>query len=727
MIRRNSQKGIGHYLCKRVLFFSLFLVAFFTLFQAGLDYRNRMATIPKTIGRINVEQLEESLWEVDSQALQLQAEGIVHFPYISYASISDQNSVMARAGEKKDKGVLTRTIPLTRMYNGREVAIGSLYLQADTGEVFHDVLNDIALIFIFQSAMVSIVALLIFGLFELTVTRHLSSAAGYFRAFDAGVNLPLKLEKTGRRDELDTLVDAFNDMRQKLDSAYRKQLSAEKKFRDLLETVRLAAVMLDRNGNITFCNDYLLNLTGWSREEAIGNSWVDMFVPDEARERVKTVFKTVLGSEGPTHYENPIITREGKIRHIVWDNSVLRDHNGDVLGTASIGSDFTEHRRLEDQLRQAQKMEAVGQLAGGVAHDFNNILSAIVGYAHLTLMKMGEDSPLKDNLEQILKASERAATLTQSLLSFSRKQAMSPKPVDLNGIMKGLDKLLARLIREDIEIRMRCPMEGLVIFADKGQIEQMMINLITNARDAMPKGGRIMVDTGELLMDESFIEAHGFGKEGKYAFIYVSDTGHGMDEQTRRRMFEPFFTTKEQGKGTGLGLSLVYGVIKQHRGYIDIYSEPGMGATFKIYLPLLEGRAAEEEQGKVPPAAMEEGSGTILVAEDDPQIRRLNATVLRENGYTVVEAVDGEDAVRKFSEYPGGVQLLVTDCIMPRKNGKEAYDEIRRKDPSIKAIFLSGYAEDVISKEGLLVEGINFIVKPVTPSILLKKVKELLS
>lgn len=729
MVKGNSKNGIGHYLCKRTFFFSLFLVSLFTLFQAGLDYRSRMTSIPRILRRINIRQVEESLWDVDSQDLRIQTEGIIHFPYINYSAVvEDHGSVLAQAGEKKKSGVMTRIIPLTRRYNGREIALGSLYLQVDTRSVLHDVLNDIALIFVSQSVMVSMVAFLIFGLFEFTVTRHLSSAAGYFRAFDAGVNLPLKLEKEGRGDELDAMVDAFNDMRRKLDSAYRKQLNAEKKFRDLLETVRLAAVMLDQNGNITFCNDYFLSLTGWGREEALGMNWFSTFLPEEAGQRVKEVFRSVAAGES-SHYENPIMTRDGRVRQIAWDNSVLRDHNGEVLGTASIGMDVTEHRKLEEQLRQAQKMEAVGQLAGGVAHDFNNILSAIVGYAHLGLMKLAQRDPMKDNLEQILAASERASALTQSLLSFSRKQVISPRPVDLNEIVKGLDKFLARLIREDIEIRMRCSGGCLSIFADKGQIEQMIINLITNARDAMPGGGRIMIDTGMLFMDGSFIDSHGFGKEGRYAFIYVSDTGQGMDEKTKRRIFEPFFTTKELGKGTGLGLSMAYGAIKQHNGYIDIYSEPGMGSTFKIYLPLLDGCAVPEDQTaeKTLQGPMEKGSGTILVAEDDEQIRRLNATVLRGNGYDVIEAVDGEDAVRKFEKNAGDVRLLITDCIMPRKNGKEAYDEIRSKAPGIKAIFLSGYAQDVISNEGLLDDGINFIVKPVTPFSLLKKVKELLS
>ncbi len=725
--QKNSRRGIGHYLCKRILFFSLFLVALFTLIQAGLDYRNRINNIPRDIGKINIRQLEESLWDFDNQGLNIQADGILHFPYLNYAAILDKGKVLAQAGEKKNNGVIVRTIPLTRQYNGREMTFGSLYIQADTSRVFHDVLNDILLIFIFQASMVAVVALLIFSLFEIAVTRHLASAANYFRSFEAGMDKPLALVKIKRGDELDTMVEAVNSMRRNLDSAYRKQLNAESKFRDLLETVRLSAVMLDINGNITFCNDYFLSLTGWSREAALGNSWFNMFLPDENKGEIKTVFRSVLDSGEPSHYENSIITRDGKLRDIVWDNSVLKDHDGNVVGTASLGLDVTEHRKLEDQLRQAQKMEAVGQLAGGVAHDFNNILSAIVGYAHLSLIKVDEKGPLKGNLEQILRASERATTLTQSLLSFSRKQVISPKPVDLNEIVKGMDKFLLRVIREDINIKIQCCQAPLTVFADRSQIEQMLINLTTNARDAMPEGGHITIETGAMLLDEKFIEAHGFGEKKEYAFIYVSDTGYGMDEKTRRRIFEPFFTTKEQGKGTGLGLSMVYGVIKQHAGNIDVYSEPGRGATFKIYLPIVRGRAVEKEPGRPIHAPLERGSGTILVVEDDPVIRQLNSTVLRENGYDVIEAVDGEDAVRKFGENSARVRLIVMDCIMPNKNGKEAYNEIRKTSPSVKAVFLSGYSEDVISKEGLIDKGVDFIIKPVAPSDLLRKIKAALS
>ncbi|HWR57821.1 MAG TPA: PAS domain S-box protein, partial [Thermodesulfovibrionales bacterium] len=502
-------------------------------------------------------------------------------------------------------------------------------------------------------------------------------------------------------------------------------ISAEKKFRNLLETVQLAAVMLDQNGNITFLNDYLLGLTGWSRDEVLNKNWFDLFIPEDMRASMRSLFKTNMETETMLHGENHIVSRNGSLRLIVWDTVVLRGAEGNAIGTASIGIDVTEHRKLEDQLLQSQKMEAIGQLAGGVAHDFNNILSAIVGYASLSLMGMSGDDLLRGNIEQILNAAERATTLTQSLLAFSRKQVMNPKPNNLNNIVKKMEALILRLIREDIEITTTVAENDLTIFADSGQIEQILMNLVTNARDAMPKGGNILIRTASVNMDREFVAAHGFGKEGRYGLLAVSDTGEGISAETKERIFEPFFTTKEQGKGTGLGLSMVYGIVKQHDGYIDVYSEQGRGTTFKIYLPLFRGFAAEKDMGtkSIP---LKGGSETVMVAEDDEQLRKFVATILSNYGYTVIEAVDGDDAVAKFSEHSNSIDLVVMDVVMPKKNGKEAYDEFRIIKPGVKAIFVSGYAEDIISKEGLLDPGIEFIPKPVSPSDLLKKVREVL-
>ena len=525
-----------------------------------------------------------------------------------------------------------------------------------------------------------------------------------------------------RKDHFVTVFDVITERKR----AEEAVAASEKKFKDLLETIQLVAVMLDSDGNITFCNDYLLNLTGWSRDEVLGKNWFDIFIPEEGRALICDVFKKVIAKDTVmSHYEDVIMTREGKQRLIVWDNTALSSSEGNIIGTASIGVDITEHRKLEEHLRQSQKLEAIGELAGGVAHDFNNILSAIVGYAHLTLMKLPGDDLLRGNLQEILRASDRAVTLTQGLLAFSRKQVMNPKPVDLNDIVRAHEKLLARLIREDIDLSTSFAEHKLMIFADSVQIEQILMNLVTNARDAMSKGGHIIIRTQRTSLDGEFIMAHGYGEEGYYALLSVSDTGEGMDAETKERIFEPFFTTKELGKGTGLGLAMVYGIVKQHSGYITVDSESAMGTTFSIYLPLIKNVTAEER--KTPEAVTAQGgTETILIAEDDAALRKLFSTILRHHGYQVIESVDGEDAVKRFTDNKGRVCLVIMDGIMPKKNGKEAYQEILAMTPAIKTIFLSGYAEDIISKEGLLDPGINFILKPVSPVALLNKVREVL-
>jgi two-component system, cell cycle sensor histidine kinase and response regulator CckA len=503
-------------------------------------------------------------------------------------------------------------------------------------------------------------------------------------------------------------------------------VNAEKRFRDLLEHVQLAAVMLDLNGNIIFCNDYLLGMTGHARDDVLFRNWFDLFAPQESRKLMKAEFSAnILQNTLPPHSESTLVTRDGSTRLVVWDNAVLHSPEGEMTGTASIGKDITEQQKLEEQLRQSQKLEALGQLAGGVAHDFNNILTAIVGYVHLSLMKTQDDEGLRNNLEMIIEAANKATALTQSLLSFSRKQIINPQPHSLNKIIKRLQTFLSRLIREDIAITTACGETDLMIFADSGQIEQILMNLVTNARDAMPHGGQITIRAEAVLLDEDFVTAHGYGTVGNYALLSVTDTGKGMDSSTKERIFEPFFTTKEQGKGTGLGLATVYGAVKQHNGYISVCSEVEKGTTFKIYLPLFKGFSGTERNG-TECNSLPRGSETILIAEDNNELRELAHHILHKYGYTVIEAADGNDALAKYKDNKDRVQLLLLDAIMPKKNGKAAYREIQALNPSIKALFMSGYAEDIIMGEGMFEEGINFIIKPITPSGLLRKVREVL-
>jgi two-component system cell cycle sensor histidine kinase/response regulator CckA len=418
------------------------------------------------------------------------------------------------------------------------------------------------------------------------------------------------------------------------------------------------------------------------------------------------------------HYDN-----DGNLLFIETKAFPLKDSLGRIVSAIEIHNDVTDKKRLEDQLRHAQKMEAIGTLAGGIAHDFNNILTAIIGYGTLLQLKIPENNVLRSHVDQILMSTERASSLTQSLLAFSRKQPMHFKTVDLVALVDRTQKLIARLIGEDIDIKIVAHRTPVMIKADTGQIEQVLMNLAANARDAMPKGGLLTIETSIVELDGEFIRTYGYGKTGTYGLLQVRDTGAGMEEKTLKRIFEPFYTTKEVGKGTGLGLSIVYGIVKQHNGYINASSEPGKGTGFMLYVPLISDPL--EETLPVESEDLEGGLATILVAEDDDNVRNLTRAVLEGFGYTVIDAVDGEDALKKFREHEKDIQLLFMDILMPKKNGTEVYAAIKQDHPDVKALFTSGYSADLMRAKGIVVEE-GFIAKPVSPRDLLKHVRKTL-
>jgi two-component system, cell cycle sensor histidine kinase and response regulator CckA len=367
-------------------------------------------------------------------------------------------------------------------------------------------------------------------------------------------------------------------------------------------------------------------------------------------------------------------------------------------------------------------MEAIGIFAGGIAHDFNNMLTVIIGHGTLLTMKMAKDDLLVQNVQQILASADRAASLTQSLLAFSRKTPLETMPHNLNDIIGQIVKLLVRLLREDIEVQTELTEEDVTIMADPGQIEQVLMNLATNARDAMPKGGIFRIGTEIMELDREFIRVHGYGTPGRYASLTCSDNGVGMDKETAQRIFEPFFTTKEIGQGTGLGLAIVYGIIQQHNGFINCYSEPGIGTTFRIYLPLTKSVPTEEASWLE--ALPIGGTETILLAEDDTAARDLTRQILETFGYTVIEAVDGEDAVSKFVANKDQIDLTIFDVIMPHKNGKEACHDIQKICPDIKFLFTSGYATDIFNER--YIQEAHFLQKPIIPTLLLKKIRKII-
>jgi signal transduction histidine kinase/ActR/RegA family two-component response regulator len=381
-----------------------------------------------------------------------------------------------------------------------------------------------------------------------------------------------------------------------------------------------------------------------------------------------------------------------------------------------------EHER-EAQLRQSQKMESVGRLAGGVAHDFNNLLVAINGYSDLTMRRLPEGDPLRRNIEEIRKAGERAAALTRQLLAFSRKQVMQPKVLCVNDVVADMDKMLRRVIGEDIELTAKLDPELGYVKADPNMLEQVILNLCVNSRDAMPSGGRLTVETSNVMLDDEYVGLHVSVRPGAYVTLAVSDTGVGMDEETRQRIFEPFFTTKEKGKGTGLGLSTVYGVVQQSGGHVWVYSEVGHGTTFRVYLPRVDA-VAKETASEPAATALYAGTEKILLVEDDDMVRLVAREIISSSGYTVLEATRMSEAVRHCAEN-SDIALLLTDVVMPRINGKELSERLTKMLPRMRVLFMSGYTETVVH-DGVLEQGLNFIQKPFTPSSLLRKIREVL-
>lgn len=432
-------------------------------------------------------------------------------------------------------------------------------------------------------------------------------------------------------------------------------------------------------------------------------------------------------ADGKVHHAERRVDRPAGASFFEITSSPLRDGAGAIVGGIELVRDVTERKRAEEQLLHAQKMEGIGHLAGGVAHDFNNVLNVIQGYSDLLRLKKPDGKSLSLYLDHIEAAVKRGATITRQILAFSRKGAIAIQNVDLNELVAALQNMLRRLVREDIEIQVRLGDERLVVAADPGQIDQILINLATNASDAMPGGGLLRIETGRIALDDEFVKLHGYGRPGEYALLTVTDSGTGMTEEVRQRIFEPFFTTKKVGMGTGLGLAMVYGIVRKHNGYINVYSELEHGTVFRIYLPLSSESAPEQvDHAARGNEKMPAGSETILVAEDDPSLREWALTMLGVHGYRVIAAVDGADAVEKFTANKDGIDLVLLDGIMPNKNGRQALEEMRALRPGLKAIVLSGYAEDLFTPEDLRSLRVAFIQKPVIPNQLLQAIRRLL-
>ncbi|MBI5594101.1 MAG: response regulator [Deltaproteobacteria bacterium] len=539
------------------------------------------------------------------------------------------------------------------------------------------------------------------------------------------LNTDLERRVEERTLELKTANEQLKEEMFEREQAKGALRKSEERFRALYEDNPSMYFTIDAQGVVLSVNPFGAEQLGYRTEELIGQSALNVFHPDD-KDAVQRQLAACLRKSGEvSNWELRKIHKNG---NVLWVREAARA----VIGSDGksmvlvVCEDITERKNIEEQLRQAVKMEAIGTLAGGVAHDFNNLMTAVMGYSDLSLKKIAKDDPLRRDIEQIRKAGERAAALTSQLLAFSRKQVVQPKVLDLNQVIAETEKILRRLIGEDIDL-VSVPGPALArVMADPGLIGQVIMNLAINARDAMPQGGKLTLETANVCLGEAYAQRHIGVEPGRYVMLAISDTGSGMNEMTLSRIFEPFFTTKEKGKGTGLGLAVVYGIVKQSNGHIWVYSEPGRGTTFKVYLPCAEQETEIVGLDAGSAELLRQGSETILLVEDDDIVCDLASFSLRMYGYTVIEAHDGDEALKICCEHEGPIQLLVTDVVMPGMSGRELAKKFESLCPAMKVLYISGYTDNAIVHHGILDAGAAFLQKPFTPEALARKVREVL-
>ena len=496
---------------------------------------------------------------------------------------------------------------------------------------------------------------------------------------------------------------------------------SEARYRDLFENASDLIATVDLEGRVTDVNQAFVHATGYSREELL-ELRLDDLIPVDSRQAIDQARTQKLAGASDTVYEHELLARDGT--HIQMEvASRLIFEDGKPVGTEAICRDISERKRLEDQLRQAQRLEAVGQLAGGVAHDFNNLLTVISGYAEQLLDD--RDRASEPELDQIAAAAARATILTRQLLAFSRRQVLRPRVLQLNDVVAGLTPMLSRLIGENVELVATLSHSLDPVLADPNQLEQVLMNLAVNARDAMPDGGLLTIRTENVELDDEHVAEHGDAVVGPHVMLSVSDTGVGMNAETLSHAFEPFFTTKPLGIGTGLGLATVYGIVKQSGGSMWVHSEPELGTTFKALLPRAESPVLEEVVREAKPVAAN-GTETILLAEDEESLRRLSARILEQRGYDVIAAKTATEAVQIAERNGRTIHLLLTDVVMPELSGTALAERVCRVLPEIRVLFMSGYADDVVSRNGALMPGSGFLEKPFTAGELAAKVRETL-
>jgi PAS domain S-box-containing protein len=504
--------------------------------------------------------------------------------------------------------------------------------------------------------------------------------------------------------------------------AERQQILAKLQLQ--IERMPLAYLLCDGDFRYTRWNPVAERMFGYREAEVLGKHPFDVIVPPESQSVIATVFAEIKAGSMETHGISVNRRSDGARISCEWHNTPLFDEQGAFVGLLSLAQDVTDRTRLEEQLRRSQRMEAVGRLAGGVAHDFNNLLTIITGYTQILLMTPEITADVRDTVQAISAASDRAAALTRQLLAFSRQTMLQPQVLNINDVVAETSRMLERLIGEDISFTTVLAPDLAQVRVDPGQLDQVLMNLAVNARDAMPRGGKLTIETRNAMLDAEYAASHPGSLPGPHVMLAISDTGDGMTPEIKGRIFEPFFTTKGVGKGTGLGLAMVLGIVEQSGGHIHVYSEPGAGSSFKIYFPAVDDPTPErndmDESGEL------RGAETILIVEDEEMVRRLSVRSLQMHGYIVLTAVDGQDALRVIDAHEGAVDLLLTDVVMPNMSGPELARALQQRFPGLKVLFMSGYTDDAVVRHGLLQAEVSFIQKPYTPRGLAQRIRQVL-
>ncbi|WP_163338187.1 PAS domain-containing sensor histidine kinase [Desulfopila sp. IMCC35008] len=677
--------------------------------------------------------IQSSLYKLDQLQLELllngilKLEGIIRCEVLTDNNGPQQYTKATKATDKKERHEynLSYTHPSGRVYK-----LGKLIVYLDYAEVKASMKDWLSVRLITMMLALGLLTILVMLTFQRVVARHLTRLSEFTeRITFPNIDDRLQLDRTEKQDELQNLVHTFNALLDRLKQGISEQeharqalLKSEKAYRNLIENAN-DAVYIAQDGMMKFCNPIAEQITGYTAEELSLLPMVDLIYPDDRSQVADYHRKRLAGEQVPPVYTFRVMRKDSSV-FWVQISVVVVEWEGKPA-TLNFLRDITEQKDIEQQLVQSQKMDSIGRLAGGIAHDLNNLLSPILGYGELLKIgAIGQDK-YQDSLDQILGAGIKARNLVGQLLAFSRKQTLEYKLLQLNDVIDGLYKLLCRTIREDIEIILNKQENLPLIKADVGQTEQVLMNLVVNASDAMINGGKIVIETSTTTLDSNYTEGHLDLKPGRYIQLAVSDTGSGMDQETHEHIFEPFFTTKGQS-GTGLGLATVYGIVKQHNGHITVYSEPDQGTTFKVFFPVSE---TDQKSGGLPLTAETDlaGTETILLVEDDKQVRDLTSAMLEHHGYTIFAAHEGEKACEIYSANKESIDMLLTDVIMPGMNGKELYERLQKMTPDLKVLYMSGYTSDIIDHHGILNSGTQFIQKPFSTTALTRKIRSVFS